>query len=363
MLKLRAYFILTAVLTSYPAFAGDWLDCSELLVKQSLKLGGYHDALQVDFSAIDFDPTRSVHSTDTRYLEDVIWVDREEAFPQRNMRLGEKTDRYWVDGDYFAHNYFRRRIYQEEPDTVFQVAKGAEEKMQTAGKELLEHLAAELPKLFPDMFKRKGNQLYNLQSQEVWRLDAADIHPMALAGLIVNEDLVLVDENRKGEFEMVGGFLANPSSWDLERHLGNNLEAIHEGEDPKLISAIEKSTRNLKEKDKVIIRNNWSLTDNPAYGHYPYNDGAYHSSGRIMRKNIGEKVILRSEYESLSLLPRSGLVLFTIKVFQYPLETAASIPSVNQGLQTGVELNNQQEHYEFPHPNLVLEYLQKTAED
>lgn len=327
----------------------------------SLTAAQYTDALSRVFSGENV--YKPVLSTDTSYIETIARIDREKTFPQKNMRKAEKSHRYWVDADYEAHNLYRRAIYQADAQRVYGHMRNKKKVVHTAGQEILEDLLETLPNKYPERFWSKGKKLYDKISKEVWDLSSTQLDPLVLAGHILGEDLILLEQMANGQFRMVGGFLASPSSWSLERHLGNTLRKIHADEGERLAKMIEAAVTNIKRKDMTSLRNGWQFTRYPHYGQFPYIEQTeQETTGRITRANIHKNVHLRSEMQTISLLPKSDLMLFTIKVFQYDLDTVATNPEMANSLINGVKMNIEQDHYDFPHPRLIIEYLQQRAE-
>ena len=323
----------------------------------------YSDALTTIITPTDESVYKSVLSKDTTYIDSIARIDREKSFPQKNMRQAEKSDRYWVDQDYDAHNLYRRRVFAADSHRVYRHMRNKKAEAEKAGREILDDLLETLPEKYPNRFSKNGRKLYDHISKEYWDLDSKLFPPMVIAGLILGEDLILLEQLKNGQFRMVAGFLANPSSWSLERHLGNSLRKIHADEEPRLVQMIEKAVANLKAQDRTSLRNGWQLTRYPHYGQFPYiEETEEETTGRITGDNVQNTVHLRSEMQTISLLPKSDLMLFTIKVFQYDLETISRNPEVAQAIINGVKINIEQDHYDFPHPKLVIQYLQQRAE-
>ncbi|MGO8344970.1 heme-dependent oxidative N-demethylase subunit alpha family protein, partial [Rhizobium ruizarguesonis] len=72
---------------------------------------------------------------------------------------------------------------------------------------------------------------------------------------------------------------------------------------------------------------NWTMTINPRLDTSPEN---YHNWGpdrtTVTPENVGEKVHLRVELQSLWRLPRSNAILFAIRCYLMNMEGLATVP-------------------------------------
>jgi len=96
--------------------------------------------------------------------------------------------------------------------------------------------------------------------------------------------------------------LCAPSRWRLHEKIGRPLAGIHDRVPlyaDQLAAPVDRFMRHLK-PGKLAERLNWSVTDDPA----------------------AVRLFLRVERQTLSRLPESGFVLFTIRVHTYPLTRA-----------------------------------------
>ena len=124
------------------------------------------------------------------------------------------------------------------------------------------------------------------------RIDFKD-NPLALASLLVQEDLVLMRKKPSG-WNLVAASLCFPSSWNLAEKFGKPLHDIH----------------------LPVWRENWSIYADDELRHSTgensrYKDGEYGKSD--------EPAFIRREYQTLHRLPESQDILFTIKILVEPL--------------------------------------------
>jgi dimethylamine monooxygenase subunit A len=210
----------------------------------------------------------------------------------------------WIEvddqlGDYIAE---KRRLYEEIPDKVL-VAEGGTEAAQ---QEVLDLLVAHLEKYFPLIPVRLVDGFVN--------------NPLARAALLVQEDLVLMRKSLEG-WRLVAASLCFPSAWNLLEKFRKPLHQIHApvpefGEATRNASLIERMFNKLQ-PDRLVLRWNWSLHDDMKLYHPHSNSGP---GRRFGEGDLREKVILRLERQTLRKLPKSGDILFTIRIQVDPLE-------------------------------------------
>lgn len=194
--------------------------------------------------------------------------------------------------------------------------------------EVLELLAEHLPKRFPTLYKREGDILHNLVTQQTWDLSQDVLQPLDLAGRLVQEDLCLMQQDLKaGVYRLVGASLCFPTRWRLAEKLGKPLNVIHApipGYEEQLAATMDRYFERIK-VDKPVWRINWSLIDDPTL-FQPTGHGRQGLNPAITPENAGEKLWLRMERQTLRRLPRTHDILFTIRVHVRPLRELAAHP-------------------------------------
>jgi hypothetical protein len=218
----------------------------------------------------------------------------------------------------------KARLLRDHHPEVFAVLPEATE----SAKEVLEVLAAHLPARFPTLYRREGPRLTNLVMQETWDLAQPALHPLELAGRLVQEDLCLMArETTREVYRLVGAAVCFPTRWRLADKLGQPLQAIHApvpGYDAQLAAPLERLFARLQ-PDKPVWRCNWSLVDDPTL-FQPTGPGGRAGTGEITADNAGEKVWLRIERQTLRRLPRTQAIVFTIRVHVRPLHSLTRCP-------------------------------------
>jgi len=183
--------------------------------------------------------------------------------------------------------------------------------------------------------------------------DPAIDAPMVRLGLALQEDLCLMLEGPDG-YRLVGAFVAFPARWNLAEKIGRPISAIH-APVPGLEPAIGRPISLFFERLVVghpVWRANWSIIDDPAL-HQP--SAAFRRTSTVVnRDEVGERLWLRVERQTLTRLPETGAVLFTILTFIIPLAAIAARPDLGPKLAARVR--------ELPPPMLIYKNLAANRE-
>lgn len=180
----------------------------------------------------------------------------------------------------------------------------------TASAELLRLLADHLPGRFPAFYGRKDDRLLNRATGEDWRLESPPLHPLDLAGRLVEDDLCLMQPIESG-YCLVGASLCAPNRWRLADKIGRPLDAIHApvpGYGPALDRPVAQFFAALK-PGRILGRTNWGIADDPA----PFQPIGRALAAPPRLEDVGAALWLRVERQSLRRLPQSGAILFTIR--------------------------------------------------
>lgn len=234
----------------------------------------------------------------------------------------------WIEIDHtFAQDLaLKRRLLAERRDDVFMALPQAD----PGATETLALLADHLPASFPLFFERDGQVLHNRITGERWDLAASGLHPLDLAGRLVQEDLCLMAEDpASGEYRLVAASVCFPSRWQPAEKLGHNLDGIHgpvPRYDPKLSNPMNRFFAKFK-ADRPVWRIGWSVADRPDLFLPGQHGGAQPDTGHITADNAGDALWLRVERQTLRRLPQSGQILFTIRIYVTALADAARNPT------------------------------------
>ncbi|MCU1355577.1 MAG: hypothetical protein JWM89_995 [Acidimicrobiales bacterium] len=151
-------------------------------------------------------------------------------------------------------------------------------------------------------------------------------HPLEAAGRRTQEDLVVMVP-REGGHHLDAAVLCFPSHWRLADKLGGSATAIH---DPvprygdELEARVDRFLGRLR-PGVLVARRNWSIHDEPDL-FAPERPAA--GSLAAVGPPDAPDLWLRSERQTLRLLPRTGAVLFTIRVQQAPFAALATTPAI-----------------------------------
>lgn len=201
----------------------------------------------------------------------------------------------WLDFDH-THDVFmseKKRLMAEIPDRVFQ----AEDDTHNAQQEVFD--------LISDYIEK-----HDLPMGDVYRCSS----PLLQAAMLVQEDLVIMRKSESG-WRLVAGSVCFPSSWSLQEKIGKPLHDVHAP-----VPGFNKGTRNASMIERIfdnlqvgmpVERFNWSI----------YNDDAlYHDDRSGEQTSGGTEHFLRVERQTLTKLPKSGDILFTIRIYVDPFD-------------------------------------------
>jgi len=162
---------------------------------------------------------------------------------------------------------------------------------------------------------------------------------MEIAGLLVQEDLVIMIEGTDGRYYFQAGAICLPGFWRMQDKIGLPLDDIHIlGNVPQYREKLDTSLKRFFRRipvDKPVIRNNYFIQTNVGDGPNPKDkeelgwcestvgpeDEFRHGShGEDRNKEVSGKVtmegiFLRTERQTLRRLGRSGGVVFTVRTY------------------------------------------------
>ncbi|MFM8374674.1 MAG: heme-dependent oxidative N-demethylase family protein, partial [Phenylobacterium sp.] len=155
------------------------------------------------------------------------------------------------------------------------------------------------------------------------RLSGPDLPPLLRAARRVPDDLVLM-ERRDGDWAVTALSLCAGSFFTANEALGRSLAELHApvpGFADTLLLRVRRIFDNLPDP-AVVERRNWTVT---ALGdlHAPEAAAARARAARQRPGASGRGLFLRCERQTLRRLPRTGGVLFTIRIHLAPLRSLA----------------------------------------
>jgi dimethylamine monooxygenase subunit A len=148
----------------------------------------------------------------------------------------------------------------------------------------------------------------------------ADEPPLQHAARHIEDDLVLMRQGDTG-WRLAAGSLCFPSSWRLRDKFGQPMHIVH-GTVPGFGTGTRNATIIARMFDALavdtpVIRTNWSIYPDDAL-HHPGTHGEPIREFELDRPIISQGYF-RSERQTLTKLPNSGDILFTIRIGVEPL--------------------------------------------
>ncbi|MDE2385560.1 MAG: DUF3445 domain-containing protein [Alphaproteobacteria bacterium] len=237
--------------------------------------------------------------------------------------LSQLDEAQWLEEDANLIAYLDEKLslYKRLPQQVLVEDEGTRE----AQAEVLELVSAHVLKHYPAVYSRNGNTMH-IAGQRSVQLDDTALSPLARAGLLVQEDLVLMRKAADG-WRLAAASLCFPSAWNLLEKFRRPLHEIHApvpgfGAGTRNDGLITRMFDNL-DPARLVLRWNWSVHSDMALHHPHSNSGP---EARFGAGDLRGRVVIRLERQTLRKLPHSGDILFTIRIHLYPLEMVAAHP-------------------------------------
>lgn len=234
--------------------------------------------------------------------------------------------------------------------------------------EVLELLVSYLPDRFPTLYRRVGDQIENRVTRQQWQVTLHGLHPLDLAGRLVQEDLCLMQlDTDTDQYRLVGASVCFPTRWRLAEKMGQSLGAIHLPV-PDYAAQLDATMNRLFARLKVkrpVWRLNWGLIDNPAL-FQPRGHGRRDHNPTVTAHNAGDMLWLRVERQTLRRLPRTGDILFTIRIYVQPLRDVAANSERAARLAAAMRaLPPQMRGYKslYPFMDAALQWLDQIADE
>lgn len=247
-----------------------------------------------------------------------------------NLRPLDLAEWLEIDREFPSQLAEKRRLLAEQHTAVFEARPEA----WAGSQETLDILVAHLTHYFPQIYQIHGRTLVNQITAETWALDQNHLHPLDLAGRLVQEDLCLMKHDpAAGIYRLVGASLCFPTRWRLSEKMGHSLATIHIPT-PNYTSQLAPPMDRLFDKLKVhkpVWRTNWNVLDDGSL-FQPTGHGREDYETDVTIENVGQKIWLRIERQTLRRLPASQDILFTIRIYNNRFDSLANKPEVAQRL-------------------------------
>ncbi|KAI0260947.1 hypothetical protein BC834DRAFT_831022, partial [Gloeopeniophorella convolvens] len=250
----------------------------------------------------------------------------------------------WIELDRDFPAYYRLRAARlaERGSKLLRVASSA----TAAARELVQELAAFLVARYPDVYRVVRRDVDGTPAAlEIVPVgvthDLQNGNPMKVAAMLTQDDLAIMIEGTDGKYYLQGGAVLLAGTWRLEDKMGLPLDAIHTtGHVPQYEEKLQPSLTRFfwrMTPHTPVVRNNWALqvlppTPSPAHGPAPLEElawvgGTYgaedllHTGARPAPPDpLPQRMRLRVERQTLRRLPRTGAIVFTIRVYLTPLD-------------------------------------------
>ena len=200
------------------------------------------------------------------------------------MGVRKLGDRPWLFTDRYTKDELALKVkLSKDPNKeVFLAQSGTRE----AGENVL------------SLIKHSGIELFHDSS----------FHPLERAGLSVQEDLCLVQRSANG-WVLEAASLSFPSLWKLREKIGRDMAAVH-GPVDDYPEFLERKVGGFFDRlgQDPVWRRNWFIHSDSTL-HQP--DRPNEDEPIITSHEIGEKLFVRSERQTLRALEVSGWILFT----------------------------------------------------
>ncbi|MGV0911773.1 heme-dependent oxidative N-demethylase family protein [Martelella sp. FOR1707] len=231
--------------------------------------------------------------------------------PDKWLEPGADLARYLAEKDRLLATR-REEIFRAEDDSL------------AAGREALALIAGHLETRHDGLYRRDGGKLHFLDRAVA--LDDPATPPLLTAGMLIEDDLAILIK-REDRWHLAAGFIAFPSSWSLTEKAGRPMEEVHAD-----VPGFSAGTRNAALVARIFDnlkpglpaeRFNWSFKGADALA-MPVSKHLPEDPFRPVRPIAAN--FMRVERQTLTRLPETGAILFTIRIYMDPAEAIIRHP-------------------------------------
>jgi len=241
-----------------------------------------------------------------------------------SMGMQSLDPRHWIEPDedyphYLEHKLRLRELQQQH---IFDALPSSFEAQQELAFELKRHLLEQHSHLYCPVADGLSYLPNGIE------LAAADTHPLWQASLWVADDLLIM-EKLDEHYCLTAASLCSPSHWHLAEKIGQPMARIH---DPvptlheKLTPKIDRFFDHLI-VGKPVRRFNWSLQANNQLAQLPENKVIHAANTPLY---------YRCERQTLTRLPQTNAIAFTIRVYIYPMMSLTQVPNALTQLKSAI---------------------------
>jgi hypothetical protein len=218
----------------------------------------------------------------------------------------------WIEPDEQLDAYLgeKQRLFAEKYDDVF----AARDDTADSQREIRDALADYLTRQYPQIYRRDGLRIHIAPGERIIIFD--DKTPALLqAASLVQDDLAIMRKDGAA-WRLVAAAICFPSTWVLREKFDRSLAEIHVPV-PGFAGGMERRVTRIFDNLRAgapVERFNWSIYDNDRL-HHP-----------LPSPTASDASFIRVERQTLMKMPRSGDILFTIRVLIDPLATFRTHP-------------------------------------
>lgn len=249
------------------------------------------------------------------------------------------------DEHYLQEVSLKRKMLTENPEWYFLANSNTNLAQWEALDLILTGLAKNYPQHF-QLYKEANvwiwkNSLLNETHTFVWGdSNTLPLQPLEWVGRQVQEDLILLN----ADLIVVAGQLCFPSGWSLSDKMNQHFIKVH-APLPKITDSMIQSASKLLERipaHKPVVRNNWGFRvcdwlDLSARQSEAYRKLLQETASSLQAADVGERIFVRVEHQTLSRLPQSNHILFTIHTYQSRLKEEVTDPQRAKALAAFVK--------------------------
>ncbi|PCI80241.1 MAG: hypothetical protein COB20_03395 [SAR86 cluster bacterium] len=175
-------------------------------------------------------------------------------------------------------------------------------------------------------YSKRENCLVHARENLRWVIEDRNLW---LASLWVPEDFCLLEKKENG-YVMTAASVCSPSNWILQEKIGQTVEFIHDpvpDYDSILSERVNRFLAGMR-SDRVMLRYNWSIQSG--------NELLWRDDLNPMLDAAGirhSNLYWRIERQTFIRLPRSGVVVFGIRVFLYSFNILRNIKGFDQSIE------------------------------
>ena len=242
-----------------------------------------------------------------------------------SMGMSSLDSRSWIepDQDYPRYLDHKLALYKQGQKHIFDSVPSSYEAQVELASELRRHLLENHSALYCPLadglcYLPDGIELPESTKQPLWN-----------ASLWVADD-VLIMQKLNDEYCLTAASLCSPSNWHLAEKIGQPMARIH---DPvptlhqKLTPKIDRFFDHLS-VEKPIQRFNWSLQASNELDQFPEDKRIY---------SANTPLYYRCERQTLTRLPQTNAIAFTIRVYIYPMMAVAQVPHALTQLKAAID--------------------------